>query len=1015
MSQNYKIQIASNSVSAAVIGNTSNVGVLLSKELINRGVKTNFLHPHTKTKDTENLPELLKNPDFFHHDTHSCQVVKHPLNYVFYVQSSNSTSEQLNHVIQDCIQRQTKLGVVVVNHPLSQAKHQKGLEKLYSTLSQVVKQNLIDARIIHLNEVYGPNIRLSSKNISGKILKALKKKTICVAGVDESLIYPLFEKDAIQAVLKATFLSNSKAKIFEVGGEPISILNFSYKVRQNAPTDFTSVQEVLQTSSDSSLHDQIVATKQDLRWECKTTLNHGLAETIHKIVESADKEPRNSSSQPSLHSFSVPKIPPTIPVSAQSFPIKTPETRLASIQPEEPQIRPASGRAFSETQNPKTPNQAKTFTIKKINTPRKTIGTPRQIPRIKTKKIKLQIKKPSFNNRFSNHKKILASLFLGIIFIVAAIIWQISSTVMLTNRLYTNLKNVDFDSAKKVNTSLLQKTSQNLNIYSNIGWLSRLVIGEKLSENTYNLLYLNHQIALAANSSINSYESLSNLAKLVSDSEKGNIPQEIQTLKVNAQATYHQLSQIEATIKTHQNLKELQLFQVGNRLGQLEHVIARNRKFFNSAIELLNNAETLLGVESRKTYMMLLQNNAELRPTGGFIGSYALISFEKGKLLDIHVEDVYTADGQLRGHVEPPEAIKKYLGEAGWFLRDSNWDPHFPTSAGNAQWFLEKEMGQKVDGVIAINMHVIQDLLSAIGPINVIDYDETITAENLFERAQYQTEINYFDGSTKKRDFLGKLASGLITELINGDHQTWMKVGESLIKSAVNKQLLISVNDAKSQLALEGLGWTGSLRSSDCSQLTTIENCITDFIAIREANVGVNKANYFVERSVSQYVTILSDGTIETTINLNLKNNSIEDAWPGGNYKNYLRFYIPETSLVEEIFINGSKVSQANIDVDSKHAKKVVGILTQTEPQSSDNISLTYTLQEKANLNEPFAYNLLVQKQPGTGDDSFQLTIDAPRDLSVIHSKPVMSEAGLPIESELDLSTDLDYLVEFTR
>ena len=67
----------------------------------------------------------------------------------------------------------------------------------------------------------------------------------------------------------------------------------------------------------------------------------------------------------------------------------------------------------------------------------------------------------------------------------------------------------------------------------------------------------------------------------------------------------------------------------------------------------------------------------ELRPTGGFIGSYAIMTFDKGRLAEIVVNDVYTADGQLKGHVDPPEPIRKYLGEGGWFLRDSNWDPDF--------------------------------------------------------------------------------------------------------------------------------------------------------------------------------------------------------------------------------------------------------------------------------------------------------------------------------------------------
>ena len=139
----------------------------------------------------------------------------------------------------------------------------------------------------------------------------------------------------------------------------------------------------------------------------------------------------------------------------------------------------------------------------------------------------------------------------------------------------------------------------------------------------------------------------------------------------------------------------------------------------------------LLGNDKTKTYLILFQNNMELRPTGGFIGSFSLVKFSKGKMVDMPVYDVYTADGQLKGYVEPPTPIRDFLGEANWFLRDSNWDPDFAISAQRAEWFLNKELEIGVDGVVGIDLEIIRSLIKIVGPIKLIDFNQTIDENNM--------------------------------------------------------------------------------------------------------------------------------------------------------------------------------------------------------------------------------------------------------------------------------------------
>jgi len=80
----------------------------------------------------------------------------------------------------------------------------------------------------------------------------------------------------------------------------------------------------------------------------------------------------------------------------------------------------------------------------------------------------------------------------------------------------------------------------------------------------------------------------------------------------------------------------------------------------------------------------------ELRPTGGFIGSFGLLNFENGKLGNLNVNDIYAIDGQLKGHVAPPDELLHFLGQPNWYMRDSNWSPDFPISAERAYMVLGK-------------------------------------------------------------------------------------------------------------------------------------------------------------------------------------------------------------------------------------------------------------------------------------------------------------------------------------
>lgn len=410
---------------------------------------------------------------------------------------------------------------------------------------------------------------------------------------------------------------------------------------------------------------------------------------------------------------------------------------------------------------------------------------------------------------------------------------------------------------------------------------------------------------------------------------------------------------------------------VNLRLQAIRETLPKIRGKISFTQELLDQAPSLLGKDQSKTYLILLQNNAELRPTGGFIGSFMLISFDHGKLLNLETYDVYDADGQLNGHVEPPLPIKEHLSEANWYLRDVNWDPHFPSTARQAEWFLEKELNRQVDGTISVNLYVIQNLLKILGPVNVVDYQETITADNIFERAEYHSEINYFEGSKQKKDFLKSISNVLERKLIGGE-ETSPAILNTLFESAVQNQLQASFKDEDVEEVFADNGFNGGLKNAQCPTTASAESCLTDYLGIIESNFGVNKANYFISRSLVHEVSL--GKTVDHKVTIQLKNNASTATWPAGTYKNYLRLYTPANTQLVSVVQNDQSIAEEDIDTTTEHDKKIYGIYLEV-PVSAE-VSITFTYRQLPKVGEGIVtYVLLYEKQSGIDSFPFTTTI----------------------------------------
>lgn len=413
---------------------------------------------------------------------------------------------------------------------------------------------------------------------------------------------------------------------------------------------------------------------------------------------------------------------------------------------------------------------------------------------------------------------------------------------------------------------------------------------------------------------------------------------------------------------------------LGEKFGQISSLrkeLAKIKKFFPVA-------SWALGLEKKRFFLVLFQNNMELRPGGGFIGTLGFLTFDEGKL-DLKIEDVYTADGQLRGHVEPPKPIRKHLNQPHWYLRDSNWEPDFPTNGKRAAWFLEKELGLKPDGVIALDLTFVKKILDVIGPVEIPDYKEKITSENLFLKAQIYSQENFFPGSTQKRDFLASLAWALIDKLAAQKSLPWLKIGRAVEEAASQKHLFIFFEEPLPQKLISEQGFGGEIREVACSgKIGPDVKCLADYLMIVEANLGVNKVNYFVKREIKKELKVENDW-MDSKITIVYENTSPPNVSFGGNYKNYLRILTTNNFALEKVKTDGRELDQeGEVDRTTTFGKTEIGFLVEIPYQSKKIIEIFYKMPLGLPENE-FVYQLLVQKQPGTSEeDPFILQVSAP-------------------------------------
>ncbi len=408
------------------------------------------------------------------------------------------------------------------------------------------------------------------------------------------------------------------------------------------------------------------------------------------------------------------------------------------------------------------------------------------------------------------------------------------------------------------------------------------------------------------------------------------------------------------------------------------------------AQKALHNFQEVYGlfaqmIDGNKELLVFFQNNNELRPTGGFLGTYGDLDVSNGRITKMKISSIYDLDGQLTETIAPPHALLSVNDR--WFLRDSNWFLSFPESARKMISFYEKEGGQTPDMVMVMTPELVVKLLAITGPINMPAYGATLTADNFVETTQLVTSVYYDRNLNQPKQMLADFFPVLLQTISTLDVPVKLKTFEALQAAFSEKQILLYARDKDTQKKIEQFNWGGAVASSD-----------RDYLALTNTNLGGTKTDTYIKQGMHLQTDINASGEVTNTLTITRK-NTLQKSENTIN-KSYVRVYVPNGSKLLEasgfsVVDIPQSVSTYNKDPDiasqeanaiqhvisgtyigTESDKTVFGNWMVTEGGQTQEVTIKYSLPFR--LGKLDRYSLVAQKQPGAPLQSIVQKISYP-------------------------------------
>lgn len=845
--------------------------------------------------------------------------------------------------------------------PYSNVELQKYCETLAAEFKDKSNLNL---RILRLGTVIGEGIEKVDNEILDKLLEdTVKRSQITIEGEGLDIHSLIHEADATYGILKLSFSDKTRGEVISLANKNnYTTLSLAYKLLE-LNTEAQTIRFVENPNKQFLVQDLYVpaphASKYD--WAQQVTLEEGLIEQIQKYYEFSNK------------SWDLQKNKQKKKRKEEKDSVRIGKTKL--------------GRFLSNLFDP----------------------AKKAVEKRQGKKV--------------NFKKIFSILFtsLAVLALTYFVIYPILGTtigVLLINNSAKNLSTSILDMEPEESKKEIIKLNRNIERVSEsvdgMYWMFILAGQDELYDNTAQLV-LGAQYAIQGAGEL--VQAVYPLTEYIKDFEPA---LDFQTSTPTTTREYR--NHLEEIARNSYRLDEASYrislaSQIINNLNttvfpaflqkeilEIKEMITDLEEGTEAFKEVNAFLPDVLGVSRRQRYLILLQNEGEIRSTGGWLTSYGVIGIEGGQIRELFVDDIYNADGTLRVQNKtytPPRSMANALEITQWPFALVNWYPDLFDTLNEAEPFIQElGKGNSLDGLITIDVTFIQRLLAQWGGIEVPGEPELITSDNLYAKI-FQMHEEFTPGSTQKTTFLANLANEIVKKLLSMEIRELMEIGDIFEKNLDEKHLQATFKNTSAFNFFRSRNWANSMSSKYNSAPTPID-----------WNWGGNKANLYLDKNHNLAINIRDSDTIDFAYSLTVENSSSSETYPEGEYINYQRIYIPPEATI--LRIDGFEENDYSIYRESGF--KIIGGWFNIPIRSTETLEVSYRLERGSQeasfpiaLQEQNAFfDINIFKQAGEKRHAYRLDIMYPSTWN-LESAQGLNSISNQLSGRFELDQDLTF------
>ncbi len=422
---------------------------------------------------------------------------------------------------------------------------------------------------------------------------------------------------------------------------------------------------------------------------------------------------------------------------------------------------------------------------------------------------------------------------------------------------------------------------------------------------------------------------------------------------------------------------EFRGYQLRSLIIVSQNSLVQVRQFVKEGRPLIENLSWLLGKEEPREYLFLFQNDAELRPTGGFWTAYGILEIDEGKISPKVSDDIYALDALFNSNIPAPREIEEFHKNVYyWHLRDMNLSPDFPTSVQQFNEHYQDLPGAvDFDGVIAIDTQVLVDILAVLGEVGVPGWGN-FSAEPDDRcwgcpQVVYQLEVYATKPvptiRTDRKGFLAPMMHSIISNALGSPKEKLANMVNMVWENMMEKHILVYFPDDELQNAAEKLNIAGTIRQTD-----------DDYFYLVDTNFAGAKSNLFIEQKIKHEIEPAGNKLVHKVMveykntapasNCNLEAGEL---CLNGLYRNWFRFYVPKNAVL--INMTGSEI-EPNVyeEQDKKVFEGFYGDSYPLHPMGSTRVSVEYETEWDGQK----PYPVLIQKQAGKKMIDYQIYVN---------------------------------------